>query len=96
VRSIAGTMDLHLELERRVAAFKQSEAAITFQSGFCANRGTIRHWSANASDLLGRAQSRQHHRRLPSFRRIIIRYDHCSPASLEQVIKEHEGTTKKR
>ena len=34
VRSIAGTMDLHLELERRLAAFKGVEAAITFQSGF--------------------------------------------------------------
>ncbi|MRR31599.1 aminotransferase class I/II-fold pyridoxal phosphate-dependent enzyme, partial [bacterium] len=33
VRSIAGTMDLHLELERRLAAFKGVAAAITFQSG---------------------------------------------------------------
>lgn len=41
VRSIAGTMDLHLELERRLAAFKGVEAAITFQSGFCANLAVI-------------------------------------------------------
>ena len=41
VRTIAGTMDLHVKLEERVAAFKQAEAAITFQSGFCANLGTI-------------------------------------------------------
>ncbi len=41
VRSIAGTMDLHLELERRMAAFKGVEAAITFQSGFSANTATI-------------------------------------------------------
>jgi glycine C-acetyltransferase len=41
VRSIAGTMDLHLELERRLAAFKGVEAAITFQSGFTANLATI-------------------------------------------------------
>ncbi len=41
VRSIAGTMDLHLELERRLAEFKGVEAAITFQSGFCANLATI-------------------------------------------------------
>jgi len=34
VRTIAGTMDLHLELERRFAKFKGVEAAITFQSGF--------------------------------------------------------------
>jgi len=41
VRTIAGTMDLHLELERRLAAFKGVEAAISFQSGFNANLGTI-------------------------------------------------------
>jgi len=41
VRSIAGTMDLHLELERRLANFKGVEAAITFQSGFTANLATI-------------------------------------------------------
>ena len=41
VRTIAGTMDLHLELERRLAAFKGVEAAITFQSGFTANLATI-------------------------------------------------------
>jgi len=41
VRTIAGTMEIHLELERRLAAFKGSEAAITFQSGFCANLAVI-------------------------------------------------------
>lgn len=41
VRTIAGTMDLHLELERRLAQFKGVEAAITFQSGFAANLATI-------------------------------------------------------
>ncbi len=41
VRSIAGTMTLHVELEKRLAAFKGVEAAITFQSGFTANLATI-------------------------------------------------------
>jgi len=41
VRTIAGTMDIHLELERKLAAFKGSEAAVTFQSGFCANLAVI-------------------------------------------------------
>jgi glycine C-acetyltransferase len=41
VRSIAGTMDLHLELEQRLAAFKGVEAAISFQSGFNANLAAI-------------------------------------------------------
>ncbi|MEK7310935.1 MAG: glycine C-acetyltransferase, partial [Chloroflexota bacterium] len=41
VRSIAGTMELHVELERRLAAFKGAEACITFQSGFAANLATV-------------------------------------------------------
>jgi glycine C-acetyltransferase len=41
VRSIAGTTDLHLDLEARLAAFKGAEATITFQSGFTANLGAI-------------------------------------------------------
>jgi glycine C-acetyltransferase len=41
VRTIAGTMDIHMELERRLAAFKQTEAAVVFQSGFTANAGTV-------------------------------------------------------
>lgn len=41
VRTIAGTMDLHTELEQRLAEFKRVEAAITFQSGFNANLAAI-------------------------------------------------------
>ncbi len=41
VRTIAGTMALHIELEQRLAAFKKAEACITFQSGFMANVATI-------------------------------------------------------
>ncbi len=41
VRTIAGTMDIHMELERRLAAFKQTEAVVVFQSGFAANAGTV-------------------------------------------------------
>jgi glycine C-acetyltransferase len=41
VRTIAGTMDLHMELERRLAAFKHVEAVVVFQSGFAANAGTV-------------------------------------------------------
>jgi len=41
VRTIAGTMDIHLELEKKLAAFKGVEAAIVFQSGFCANLAVI-------------------------------------------------------
>jgi glycine C-acetyltransferase len=41
VRTIAGTMRLHLELEDRIAAFKHVEACVVFQSGFTANAGTV-------------------------------------------------------
>src|SRR5215469_7233716 len=41
VRTISGTMSLHMELEQRIAAFKHSEACVVFQSGFAANAGTV-------------------------------------------------------
>jgi glycine C-acetyltransferase len=41
VRTISGTMSIHMELEERIAAFKHSEACVVFQSGFAANAGTV-------------------------------------------------------
>jgi len=41
VRTIAGTMKIHLELEEKIAAFKNVEACVVFQSGFTANAGTV-------------------------------------------------------
>ena len=41
VRTIAGTMAIHMELERRLAEFKNVEAVVVFQSGFAANAGTV-------------------------------------------------------
>lgn len=41
VRTLAGTMDIHEELERRLASFKHVAAVLTFQSGFTANSGVI-------------------------------------------------------
>src|SRR5215208_4184320 len=41
VRTIAGTMDLHMELERKLAEFKKVDAVVVFQSGFTANAGTV-------------------------------------------------------
>ena len=41
VRTIAGTMKLHMELEEQIAAFKNAEACVVFQSGFTANAGTV-------------------------------------------------------
>jgi glycine C-acetyltransferase len=41
VRTISGTMTLHMQLEERIAAFKHVEACVVFQSGFAANAGTV-------------------------------------------------------
>ena len=41
VRTIAGTMEIHMELERRLAEFKKVEKVVVFQSGFAANAGTV-------------------------------------------------------
>src|SRR5262245_844623 len=41
VRTIAGTMTLHTELEQKLAEFKRTEAVVVFQSGFTANAGTV-------------------------------------------------------
>jgi len=41
VRTIVGTMKIHMELEERIARFKDVEACVVFQSGFAANAGTV-------------------------------------------------------
>ena len=92
VRSIAGTMDLHINLEERLAAFKGVEAAITFQSGFNANTGCIpalvgkgdvifsdelNHASIIDGSRLSRAQ--------------IVRYAHCDVQDLKRALDENRG-----
>ncbi len=93
VRTIAGTMDLHLELERRLAAFKGVEAAITFQSGFCANLATIPALVGKEdvifSDELNHA-SIIDGSRLSGAR--IERFAHADVADLERVILAHQGS----
>jgi glycine C-acetyltransferase len=92
VRSIAGTMDLHLELEKRLASFKGVEAAITFQSGFNANLGTIPALvgkeDAIFSDELNHA-SIIDGARLSGAK--IIRYAHCNPDDLDCQLNEQRG-----
>ena len=93
VRSIAGTMSLHVELERRMAAFKRVEAAITFQSGFTANGATIPALvgkeDAIFSDELNHA-SIIDGSRLSGAK--IQRFKHADPADLDRVIQEAQGT----
>ena len=92
VRSIAGTMNLHLELEKRLASFKGVEAAITFQSGFNANLGTIPALvgkeDAIFSDELNHA-SIIDGARLSGAK--IIRYAHCNPDDLDRQLSEQRG-----
>jgi glycine C-acetyltransferase len=88
VRSIAGTMNLHIELEQRLAAFKGVEAAITFQSGFTANLATI-------PALVGKEDvifsDRLNHASIIDGCRLsgakIVAYEHNDPASLDEQIK---------
>ncbi len=41
VRTVSGTMSIHMELEEKIARFKNTEACVVFQSGFAANAGTV-------------------------------------------------------
>jgi glycine C-acetyltransferase len=88
VRSIAGTMTLHVELEKRLAQFKGVEAAITFQSGFTANLATV-------PVLVGKEDvifsDRLNHASIIDGCRLsgakIIAYEHNDVKSLEEQIK---------
>jgi len=93
VRSIAGTMDLHLRLEERLAVFKGVEAAITFQSGFNANLATIPalvgKGDAIFSDELNHA-SIIDGCRLSGAK--IFRYANCNVADLQRLLGEHRAS----
>lgn len=90
VRTIAGTMDLHVQLEQRLAEFKKVEAAVTFQSGFNANTATI-------PALVGKGDvifsDRLNHASIIDGCRLsgakIKAYEHSSAAALEETIKEN-------
>jgi 2-amino-3-ketobutyrate coenzyme A ligase (EC 2.3.1.29) len=93
VRTIAGTLDLHLILEEKLARFKGVEAAISFQSGFNANLATIPalvgEGDAIFSDELNHASIIDGCR---LSRARIIRYAHNDPNDLEAKIQENLGT----
>lgn len=93
VRSIAGTMDLHVELEKRLAKFKGAEDVITFQSGFTANLGTIAALVAKEDVIFS---DRLNHASIIDGSRLsgarVVAYDHIDPKALEAAIKENAGT----
>lgn len=92
VRSIAGTMDLHLQFEERMARFKGVEGAVSFQSGFCANLAVIpalvEKEDGIFSDELNHASIIDGCR---LSRATIERFAHCDPDDLERVLKEKRG-----
>lgn len=91
-RLVSGTMELHEALERRIAAFKGTERALVFNSGYAANTGVLpalaergdvifcdrlNHASIVDGCLLSRAR--------------LVRYPHKDMASLRRLLSEHEG-----
>ncbi len=90
VRSIAGTQELHIELERRLAQFKGVEDALFVQSGFCANQAVI-------PALVGKEDvifsDRLNHASIIDGCRLsgarIIVYEHCNPDDARRKIEEH-------
>jgi glycine C-acetyltransferase len=92
VRTIAGTMDLHLELERRLAEFKEVEGAISFQSGFSANLAVIPALVGEEdvifSDELNHASIIDGCR---LSRARIVRYRHNDAEDLRRVVKETQA-----
>ncbi|MGZ9222785.1 MAG: aminotransferase class I/II-fold pyridoxal phosphate-dependent enzyme, partial [Anaerolineales bacterium] len=89
VRSIAGTMDLHVQLEQRLTKFKGADDVITFQSGFTANLGTI---SALVTKEDVVFSDRLNHASIIDGCRLsgakIIPYEHNDPGALEDAIKD--------
>jgi len=93
VRTIAGTMSKHIELEERLAAFKGVEAAITFQSGFNANLAALPALVGREdvifSDELNHASIIDGCR---LSRATVARFSHADPDDLRRVIREQKET----
>ena len=89
VRTIAGTMTLHEELERDLAAFKETEAVLTFQSGFTANTGVIPTITGEGdlivSDALNHASIIDGMRLSKAPRKI---YPHADVGALRDILRE--------
>jgi glycine C-acetyltransferase len=91
VRPIAGNMDLHMELERRLAKFKEAEASLVYQTGFAANAGLIPQL-ADAGDLI--VSDELNHGsiidgvRLSRADRAV--YGHCNVDDLRKVLEKAE------
>jgi glycine C-acetyltransferase len=93
VRTIAGTMTPHVELERKLAAFKGAEAALLVQSGFCANLAVIPTLAPAAEDLIY-SDSLNHASIIDACRLSrarVVRYAHSDMADLREKLEETKG-----
>ena len=92
VRPIAGTMDIHMELEEKIAKFKKTEASLFYQSGFVTNSGLIPQLMGKGdviiSDELNHGSIIDGVRLTKADRMV---YKHKDMGSLEQVLKETEN-----
>ncbi len=90
VRTIAGTMDLHVQLDKRLATFKGVEAAISLQSGFTANLAVIAALVGKEDVILS---DELNHASIIDGSRLsgakILRYAHCDPVALEATLREN-------
>ena len=97
VRTIAGTMSIHLELEKRLAEFKGAEASIVLQSGFCANLAVIPTLVSAAEDIIY-SDSLNHASIIDACRLSkakVVRYEHSDMSSLREKLEEFKGATGK-
>ncbi len=92
VRTIAGTMDLHVQFDRRMAAFKGVDAAISLQSGFTANLAVIPAL-VGKEDLI--VSDELNHASIIDGCRLsrarVLRYSHCDVADLKRVLSENRS-----
>jgi len=96
VRQIIGTMDIHEELEKKVAKFKGAEAVLMFSSGVAANSGTIPTLVAEGdvviSDELNHGSIIDGVRLTKAERKI---YPHLNMEALEKVLKESSAARRR-
>lgn len=95
VRSIAGTMTLHRQLEEILAAFKKVESTITYQSGFTSNQAIIPVLVGETDTIFS---DELNHASIIDGCRLsrgkTVRYRHCDAASLESMIRQHDAGRK--
>ena len=96
VRTIAGTLTLHRELEARLARFKGVEAALTFQSGFCANLAALGSL-AGPEDVI--CSDELNHASIIDGSRLsrakVVRYAHADPQDLRDKLRSESGARRR-